>query len=106
MCLSPSHPHLSTSCGAAKSGSPIARGQGFLLRWHDLLYEAYTWHGNRHTFASRLVMAGVDLRTVQQPGGWQSLAMVQRYAHLAPDHLRAAVERLVQGPDRVELGQD
>jgi hypothetical protein len=32
--------------------------------------------------------------------------MVQRYAHLAPDHLRAAVERLVQGPDRVELGQD
>ena len=68
--------------------------------------EAYTWHGNRHTFASRLVMAGVDLRTVQQLGGRQSLAMVQRYAHLAPDHLRAAVERLVQAPDRVELGQD
>ena len=38
----------------------------------------YTWHGNRHTFASRLVMAGVDLRTVQRLGGWQSLAMVQR----------------------------
>ena len=51
--------------------------------------EGYTWHGNRHTFASRLVMAGVDLRTVQQLGGWQSLAMVQRYAHLAPDHLHA-----------------
>ncbi len=68
--------------------------------------EAYTWHGNRHTFASRLVMAGVDLRTVQQLGGWQSLAMVQRYAHLAPDHLRAAVERLVQASDRVALGQD
>ena len=60
--------------------------------------DGYTWHGNRHTFASRLVMAGVDLRTVQQLGGWQSLAMVQRYAHLAPDHLRAAVERLVQAP--------
>ena len=68
--------------------------------------EAYTWRGNRHTFASRLVMAGVDLRTVQQLGGWQSLAMVQRYAHLAPDHLRAAVERLVRASDRVELGQD
>lgn len=68
--------------------------------------EAYTWHGNRHTFASRLVMAGVDLRTVQQLGGWQSLAMVQRYAHLAPDHLRAAVERLVQASDRVALGQN
>jgi site-specific recombinase XerD len=68
--------------------------------------ESYTWHGNRHTFASRLVMAGVDLRTVQQLGGWQSLAMVQRYAHLAPDHLRAAVERLVYGADPVELGLD
>ena len=66
--------------------------------------EGYTWHGNRHTFASRLVMAGVDLRTVQQLGGWQSLAMVQRYAHLAPDHLRAAVERLVQAPEGKALG--
>jgi site-specific recombinase XerD len=68
--------------------------------------EGYTWHGNRHTFASRLVMAGVDLRTVQQLGGWQSLAMVQRYSHLAPDHLRAAVERLVSSSDRMALGQN
>ena len=68
--------------------------------------EGYTWHRNRHTFASRLVMAGVDLRTVQQLGGWQSLAMVQRYSYLAPDHLRAAVERLVSSSDRVALGQD
>jgi len=57
--------------------------------------EGYTWHGNRHTFASRLVMAGVDLLSVQKLGGWRTLSMVQRYAHLAPDHLRAAVERLV-----------
>ena len=57
--------------------------------------DGYTWHGNRHTFASRLVMAGVDLRTVQELGGWQTLGMVQRYAHLAPAHLHAAVERLV-----------
>ena len=56
--------------------------------------ESYTWHGNRHTFASRLVMAGVDLRTVQELGGWKSLKMVQRYAHLDPTHLHAAVERL------------
>ena len=57
--------------------------------------EGYTWHGNRHTFASRLVMAGVDLLTVKELGGWRTLTMVQRYAHLAPEHLRAAVERLV-----------
>ena len=57
--------------------------------------DGYTWHANRHSFASRLVMAGVDLRTVQELGGWKTLGMVQRYAHLAPSHLRAAVERLV-----------
>jgi site-specific recombinase XerD len=58
------------------------------------LLEGYTWHCNRHTFASRLGMAGVDLLSVQKLGGWRTLSMVQRYAHLAPDHLRAAVERL------------
>src|SRR5262249_26497992 len=54
----------------------------------------YVGHGNRHTFASRLVMAGVDLRTVQELGGWRTFGMVQRYSHLSPAHLRAAVERL------------
>jgi site-specific recombinase XerD len=57
-------------------------------------------HCNRHTFASRLVMAGVDLLTVQRLGGWRTVGMVTRYAHLAPHHLRAAVERL----SGVELG--
>ena len=60
--------------------------------------ERYVWHCNRHTFASRLVMAGVDLRTVQELGGWRSLAMVQKYAHLAPEHRLAAVEALVRVP--------
>jgi site-specific recombinase XerD len=60
--------------------------------------DGYTWHCNRHTFASRLVMAGVDLRTVQELGGWRTLSMVMRYAHLSPVHLHAAVERLVVGP--------
>ncbi len=47
------------------------------------------------SIASQLVMAGVDLRTVQELGGWRTLAMVARYSHLAPQHLHAAVERLV-----------
>jgi integrase len=58
--------------------------------------DGYTWHSNRHTFASRLVMAGVDLRTVQVLGGWKTLSMVARYSHLDPEHLQAAVERLVR----------
>src|SRR6266540_1160711 len=32
---------------------------------------------------------------VQALGGWRALALVERYAHLAPDHLQAAVERIV-----------
>ena len=57
--------------------------------------EGYVWHSNRHTFASRLAMAGVDLLTLKELGGWKTLSMVQRYAHLRPGHLQAAVERLV-----------
>jgi site-specific recombinase XerD len=66
--------------------------------------EGFTWHGLRHTFASRLVMAGVDLRTVQELGGWRTLAMVQRYSHLGSDHLQAAVDRLVRRAGRAEPG--
>jgi site-specific recombinase XerD len=67
--------------------------------------EGYTWHSNRHSFASRLVMAGVDLRTVQELGGWKTLSMVLRYSHLAPSHLQAAVERLVP-TNAVELARN
>ena len=71
--------------------------------------EGYTWHCNRHTFASRLVMPGVDLRTAQVLGGWRTLAMVQRYSHLASAHLQEAVERLIRGmlnrAPSVEVGE-
>jgi len=50
----------------------------------------------RHTFASRLVMAGVDLRTVQELMGHKTITMTVRYAHLAPAHQREAIERLAQ----------
>lgn len=60
--------------------------------------EGVTWHSLRHTFASRLVTAGVDLRTVQELGGWLTLSMVQRYAHLSPGHLIAAVEKIDAAP--------
>jgi len=68
--------------------------------------DGYTWHCNRHTFASRLVMAGVDLRSAQALGGWQTLAMVQPYSHRAPAHLLEAVERLVPLSAAVELSRD
>ncbi len=63
--------------------------------------------GAPHTWASRLVMAGVDLLTVKELGGWRSLKMVERYAHLSPGYLDAAVERLVApAAGRVELARN
>jgi site-specific recombinase XerD len=59
------------------------------------MLDGFTWHCLRHTFASRLAMAGVDLLTIKELGGWQTLAMVTRYAHLTPGRLREGVERLV-----------
>ena len=55
----------------------------------------FRFHDLRHTAASRLVMAGVDLYTVKEILGHKTLVMTQRYSHLSPDHQRPAVERLV-----------
>jgi len=55
-----------------------------------------TPHALRHTFASRLAVAGVDPRTIQELGGWASLEMVERYTHLSPTHKAEAVERIAQ----------
>src|SRR5207247_4627316 len=52
------------------------------------------WHDLRHTFASRLTMAGVDLRTVQELMGHKTITMTLRYAHLSPTHQLEAVQRL------------
>ncbi|HWG20714.1 MAG TPA: site-specific integrase [Terracidiphilus sp.] len=59
--------------------------------------DGYTWHCNRHTFASRLVMAGVDIRTVAALLGHSTIQMTMRYAHLAPNREQQAVDRLVPG---------
>ncbi|MFY9268701.1 MAG: site-specific integrase [Candidatus Manganitrophaceae bacterium] len=58
------------------------------------------WHTLRHTFASRLVMAGVDLRTVQSLMGHKTIAMTVRYAHLSDKHRLDAVNRLVSSQNQ------
>lgn len=68
-------------------------------RWFESAVDAakienFRWHDLRHTFASRLVMAGVDIRTVQELMGHRSIVMTMRYSHLAPSHLQEAVSRL------------
>jgi integrase len=54
----------------------------------------FTWYCLRHTFASRLAMAGVDIPTITELMGHKRIQMSMPYAHLAPAHNLAAVERL------------
>lgn len=56
-----------------------------------------TWRTLRHTFASRLVMAGVGLKTVEELMGHKTIAMTARYAHLSPAHKLQALEPLTPG---------
>lgn len=75
---------------------------GYLLNlnraWYPALkragLEGLHFHDLRHTFASRLVMNGVDLYRVQILMGHKTPMMTVRYAHLSPQHLRAAVATL------------
>ena len=68
---------------------------GPALKSAKLCDTGVTWYTLRHGFASRLVMAGVDLRTVADLMGHATIQMTMRYAHLAPEHKLDAVERLL-----------
>jgi integrase len=63
--------------------------------------EDFHWHDLRHTFATRLVQAGVDIYTVQKLGRWKNISMVMRYAHHYPESLRAGIETLDRFGEKV-----
>ena len=79
-----------------KAGShPVLEHRGW---WQSVIETSgicdFHWHDCRHHFASKAVMAGVDLRTLEQLLGHKKLQMVVRYSHLSQSHELAAVEKL------------
>ena len=77
-------------------GHTVIFVQRLSMRSNRAGLEDFTFHDLRHTFASRLVMAGVDLPTVKELLGHKSIAMTLRYTHLSTDHKQRAVRALEQ----------
>ena len=81
------------------NGAGHARNARNLLRaFYPAMRKAditrFRFHDLRHTFATRLIQAGVDVYTVQKLGRWKTISMVLRYAHHQPESLRAGAEVL------------
>ena len=81
----------------SKALTPMESGhlrRAFRLALRKAKIQDFHFHDLRHTFATRLVQAGVDLYKVQRLLGHKSPLMTQRYAHHYPESLRDGVEIL------------
>jgi integrase len=72
----------------------IRCGQMFRRVMRATKLEDITLHTLRHTCASRLVQAGVNIYDAAAWLGHSTVTMTERYAHLAPGHLRGALDAL------------
>jgi integrase len=74
------------------SGSPIKKAHSTACRRAGI--EDFHVHDWRHHWACQCVMAGIDLETIRQEGGWKSLRMVERYATVSAAHRTKAMRKL------------
>lgn len=88
-------------------GHPIAWAN--TRQWRAALKRAeiedFRWHDLRHTWASWLAQRGTPLNVLQELGGWETEAMVRRYAHLAPAQLVEHSERVASMLSGTNLAQ-
>ncbi|MEO5630572.1 MAG: site-specific integrase [Nitrospiraceae bacterium] len=99
-------PRISEFIFAKPNGKPYHAIRGFRAACQRAGLTGVTPHTLRHTFATRLVENGVDLRTVQELGGWATLSLIQRYAHVSPSRKAEAVEGLVRNSSTVSSTSD
>ena len=79
---------------------PAKAAHQIVMRWHKAACKRlgfeYRLYDFRHTYGSRMAMAGVDLVTLRELMGHSSITITQRYCHPTPQHKVAAVAKLVE----------
>jgi len=82
-------------------GSPYNFRKAFETALSHAGITNFRFHDLRHTFASHMVMSGVDIYTLKEVLGHKSIEMTMRYSHLSNDHERQAMSALGQKMDTI-----
>jgi len=85
-------PYQDTRKANIPGGNPIRNQHATACQRAGI--EDFTVHDWRHHWASHCVMAGIDLITIMNMGGWKSLRMVQRYSSVSVEHMRESINKL------------
>ena len=86
------------------NGNPINASNFYSRKFKPALeaagIEGITWHRLRHTLGSRLALQGVSIQAISKILGHSGTQVTERYAHLLPGAVRAAIQTLDQEPPK------